>query len=111
MSQLSYIGSFQLDNLVHNRVPFLFLNLGVDITQKYSGEHLRHISAYNVQANLENALQEVLQKNLPTNYAIIVACEDGKLSEQVAYELEKNNFINTFVIKNGFRSVLEAENQ
>lgn len=111
MSQLSYIGNFQLDNLVHNRVPFLFLNLGVDITQKYQGENLRHINAYNVEARVDNALHEVLQKNLPTNFAIVVACDNGTLSEQVAAELEKNNFINTFVIKNGFQAVLKAEDQ
>lgn len=102
------IGYFQFDNLVQGRVGFVFLNFGVHTHDVYPHIFKMHLESRQLQipeGDLRTASTEQILLALshhPKETAIIVLCQDGKRSAEVATALEEAGYINTFFIKGGW---------
>jgi rhodanese-related sulfurtransferase len=102
-SILNEITYFQFDNLIRNRIPFVILNLGVDIKNFYSAAvYQSHLEKLNIPTSKEKALEELTQRNLQKHEAVLVLCPDGKVSAEVVDFLEAAGFTNVFFAKSGF---------
>lgn len=109
MSQeLNQIGYFQFNNLAQSRVPFLLLNLGADLSGWFQGFAREHIERSTLSCAGIEALNEMKQKNVPPEQAVVVLSTDGEEAEEVGHQLEENGYINVYVIRGGLRG-LEAE--
>ncbi len=104
--ELNLIGAFQFDNLILNRIPFLLLNFGTDLSKIYSGVFDLHLQNHVLQTNSENFLNDIKTKNLPPHFAIVVICENGKVSSQAAKQLEQNGFSNVYCVRGGRKELL-----
>lgn len=93
---------FQLENLIDNRVPFLFFAL---LKQKPAScpakvdHYMQHASIVS-EAEME---QQVKTKNKDT--PIVLICEDGKHSRTLAGQMQKKGFTNVFFVAGGLQSI------
>jgi len=109
------IGFFQFDNLVKGRVPFLFVNLNVDTSALYPHIYKMHLERMLLSipdqsiGTMEPAeiVSFIQDQKILAHQAIVLLCEDGKRSEQVACALETANYANVFVIAGGWQKLLE----
>jgi rhodanese-related sulfurtransferase len=110
------IGAFQFDNLVKGRVPFLFVNLGVDTSSIFPHVYKMHLERMQMQVahgelkslSPEDIVAHILSQGKPLSEAIIVLCEDGSQSAAIGAALEAAHFINVFVIEGGWKAVQPA---
>lgn len=106
------IGYFQFDNLVQGRVGFVFLNFGVNTHDVYPHIFKMHLENRLLQlpdTDLKSASTEQILLALahhPKETAIIVLCQDGQRSSEVATALENAGYINTFFIKGGWNQAM-----
>lgn len=102
-SILNEITYFQFDNLIRNRIPFVVLNLGVDLSRFFSIPlYQEHLETQTTVATPETVLSELQNRKVALDDAILVLCEDGAVSAQVVDELETKGFTNVFFAKSGF---------
>lgn len=103
---LNEISYFQFDNLIRNRIPFLILNLGVDLKGFYKIPlYQNHLESQSINTTAESALSELQKLNLPLHNAILVLCPDGVVSGKTVDSLEKQGYTNVFLAKNGFETL------
>lgn len=106
------IGYFQFDNLVKGRVGFVFLNFGVETHTVYPHIFKMHLESRKLelpQGDLKTATMEdilLAMSHYPKDTAVIVLCQDGKKSAEVAEVLEKAGYHNTYFIKGGWDQIL-----
>lgn len=100
---LNEITFFQFDNLIRNRIPFIILNLGVDLKNFYHVPlYQNHLESITLTASPETAVSELQNRKLQSHEAVLVLCADGKTSSRVVDTLEANGFTNVFFAKSGF---------
>ncbi len=103
---LNEISYFQFDNLIRNRIPFVILNLGVDLKNFYKIPlYQTHLESQAINATPETALSELNKLNLPLHNAILVLCSDGRASGKTVDHLEKHGYTNVFLAKDGFQNL------
>lgn len=102
MIDIAQIGFFQFDNLVRGRIPFLLVNLGVDLSVWYKSVEAMHLANYSVNCTEENYLEQVKAKNLPAHFAIVVLDKDGTRAKEIAASLEAAGFLNAHYVRGGF---------
>jgi len=106
------IGYFQFDNLVKGRVGFVFLNFGVETHDVYPHIFKMHLESRALQLPLGDiktaSIEDILlaMAHYPKETAVIVLCQDGKKSAEIATALEEAGFMNTFFIKGGWDQVM-----
>ena len=106
------IGYFQFDNLVKGRIGFVFLNFGVMTHDVYPHVFKMHLESRELQlphgeiktASTPDILAAMSHHSKET--AVIVLCQDGKKSAEIATALEEAGYLNTFFIKGGWDQVL-----
>jgi len=107
MNSFNKIGFYQLDNLVQNRVPFLFLNLSEDISSWYQSIYKMHVETYQVLLKTtEDVMSELKTRQIPKEFAILLVCPDGKLSESLARQLEIKGYTNVYLIDGGYQQMV-----
>lgn len=100
---LNEITFFQFDNLIRNRIPFLILNLGVDLKNFYSLPlYQGHLESQTLSTSLETVIADLKNRKALADDALLVLCADGRVSGQVVDQLEANGYTNVFFAKNGF---------
>ena len=105
-SILNEISFFQFDNLIRNRIPFVILNIGVDLKDFYTQPfYQNHLEALMIPVTKESALVELQNRKIPSHDAILVLCPDGKVSAQIVDALESQGFSNVFFAKSGFEKL------
>ncbi len=100
------IGFFQLDNLINNRVPFLFFNMSESISGWYTSVSKMHLDTYQMlttEAEITNLLSE---KKAPKDHAIVLLCKDGRDSVKICSQLEKSGYTNVYVIDGGYQQIV-----
>ena len=110
--EFNSLGYFQFDNLVRGRIPFLLLNLGVDLSAWYNSVEAMHLNNYNVPVTPSNYIEQVKAKNLPPHFAIVVIDEDGTTAKEIAAALEASGFLNSYYVRGGIKGLAQerAEN-
>ena len=107
------IGYFQFDNLVKGRVPFLFVNFGVDTSATYPHVYTMHLDRALLQvaqdeiSNMspEDIVANIQSQNRPPSEAIVILCDDGVKSLAVGEALENAGYINVVVVDGGWKKV------
>jgi rhodanese-related sulfurtransferase len=107
---INQLGYFQFDNLIQNRVPFILLNLGVNLDHLYSGFWAMHLQNVNTPCTSADAVSKVQEKKVPNHYAVVIIDADGSQSKKLVSTLEKAGFTNTYYVKDGLRG-LDKERQ
>lgn len=111
------IGYFQFDNLVRGRVGFVFLNFGVNTSAVYPHIFKMHLENRLLQlpeGELINASPEQVLSAMtthPKESAIVLLCQDGVRSSEVAKVLESAGFINAFYVHGGWEQLLKEKAQ
>lgn len=111
------IGFFQFDNLVKGRVPFLFVNLNIDTKALYPHIYKMHLERMllnipdrNIEVMEPAEIVSIIQdQKLPAHQAIVILCDNGERSEQIARALEAANYVNVFVIAGGWQKLLTEQ--
>ncbi len=99
------IGYYQFNNLVENRVPFLFLNFSEDISQWYTSIYKLHIETYQVLLNEDQLMKELTERQIPLEFALLLLCPNGELSERLARQLEIKGYSNVYIIQGGLEKM------
>lgn len=102
---LHKIERFQFDNLIKNQIPFLLINLGVQLNKYYSAHELKHIEKHTLQAEKDNYLDYLISKQIPKDQALVVLCKDGKASANLLLEFKKLGYENSYYLNQGENSL------
>lgn len=108
---LNKIGYFQLDNLINNRVPFAFYNMGPSILEWYGSVSRLHLENYQRLLSADEVLADLTARKVPKDFAIVLLCEDGKQSMQLFSELQKESYTNVYVIDGGYQQMVTDRSQ
>lgn len=103
---LNEIGFFQFDNLIRNRIPFVLINLGVDLQGLYKiplyQDHLNGITIKTTAAEVSEILKN---RNHPIHEAILIIAPDNAQSEALVDKLEGEGYANVFYVKDGVQAL------
>ncbi len=102
MTDFIRIGEYQLRNLLHNRVKFLFLDLSVESTVP---EFARELLIGSRKVSASDVMECVRQSGSAFDAPIVLICENGAKSVAAAQELARNSFINVFVVDGGIQAL------
>lgn|GEM_PF-1631511 len=105
------INFYQLDNLINNRVPFLFFNMSESLLSWYSSVSKMHVETYEIMLKENQLIAVLTEKTAPKNYAIVLLCDEGSVSLQLAENLEKLAYTNVYVIDGGYQQMVTERNQ
>lgn len=100
------IGYYQLNNLIENRVPFLFFNLGPDVGPWYKSMQKLHVEAWQVMLDENQIQHELDSRKIPKDFAVLLLCPDGKQSVRIAQDLEKKGYTNVYLIDGGYQQMV-----
>lgn len=103
---LNKIGFYQLDNLINNRVPFLFFNMSESILGWYTSVSKMHLESYEILTVETGIIALLAEKKAPKDYAIVLLCPDGRNSLKLNTELENMGYTNVYVIDGGYRQMV-----
>ncbi|MES2802761.1 MAG: rhodanese-like domain-containing protein [Bdellovibrionota bacterium] len=100
------IGYYQLNNLIENRVPFLFFNFGPDVGPWYKSIQKLHVEAWQVMLDESQIQAELDSRKIPKDFAVLLLCPDGKQSVRIAEDLEKKGYTNVYLIDGGYQQMV-----
>jgi len=105
---LNKIGYYQFDNLINNRVPFLFLNLAQDVSTWYNSIYKMHVETNQIMIQNSDEIINVLnQRQIPKEFAILLLCNTGQQSESLARQLEIKGYTNVYLIDGGYQQMIK----
>lgn len=109
---LNKIGFFQLDNLINNRVPFLFFNMsGNTLSSWYTSLNKMHVDTYEILAEPQQVLAELESRQAPQDYAIVLLCQNGDQSMKTYADLTKKAYTNVYVVDGGYQQMMTDKDQ
>lgn len=109
---LNKINFYQFDNLVRNRVPFLFFNFsGESLVTWYTVLEKMHLQTYEILLGAEALDAELELRRAPRDAAIVLLCPDGKLSLRLYGELAAKGYTNVYVVDGGYRQMVTEKAQ
>ena len=108
---LNKIGYFQLDNLITNRVPFMFYNMGPSISNWYQSVSRMHVENHEQKLDAEAIEGDLMRKKVPLDYAIILLCPDGQISHKLAQKLVQAAYTNVYVVDGGHQQMMTEREQ
>lgn len=91
------IGEYQLQNLIANRVGFLYL----DLRNPSGGANDHALLSGSRPCRADLVLVSVHDAGLKPDAPIVLICENGAKSLVAAETLARNSFINVFVVEGG----------
>ncbi len=103
---LNQIGFYQLDNLIQNRIPFLFLNFAEDISGWYQSIYKLHVETNQVLLKEADLLNELDHRKIPKDFAILLLCPNGQLSTQLSHKLDQLGYTNVYLIDGGYQQLV-----
>lgn len=106
---LNEIGYFQFENLIRNRVPFVLLNLGADLSNFFEGLSQKHLQSVEIQTTETAAIADLKAKNLDKSYAVILICQNGDLSGSFVKAVEGLGYVNVYTIHRGLKGLVEEK--
>src|ERR1700751_1780023 len=105
----NHIGFFQFDNLIRGRVPFILVNLGVDLTSWYKsveGMHLTNVTlAAAPNASGDEIIAQIKGKNLPIHFPVVVIDQNGTQAKELVLKMEAAGFTNAYLVEGGFEGI------
>jgi rhodanese-related sulfurtransferase len=108
---LNKINFFQLDNLINNRVPFMFYNMSTSIADWYNSVNKMHVQNYEKMVQEKDVIADLQNSNAPKEYAVVLLCPDGRTSMKLYAELNKMGFTNVYVVDGGYQQLMTERSQ
>lgn len=108
---LNKINSYQFDNLVSNRVPFLFFNMCESIASWYDHLGKLHIQTYEIVTTDADVMAEISNRFALKDSAIVLMCQNGSTSLKIQNDLQKMAYTNVYVIDGGYQQMMTERNQ
>lgn len=108
MSSPLPIGFFQFDNLVRNRIPFLFLKNAVDVESAFGvmeKMHIRNFSIILEKLDLSHAETALKERHAQKDSPLVVLCEDGVKSLELANKLCEQGYMNVYYVLDGVKGL------
>ena len=99
------IGLFQLENLILTRTRFTFLDLRKNPVRHVSPE-LQAVLDQAVRVPADAAATHLREGQIPPLTPVVLLCEDGQVSGQVARGLELAGYQNVYVVVRGEAGLL-----
>jgi rhodanese-related sulfurtransferase len=103
---LNKISFYQFDNLIKNRIPFMFVNFGADVSIWYESIYKIHIERHQVLTTLDQAENLLAERKIPHDFAILLLCQNGKQSENFAGYLQRNSYTNVYLVDGGIQQMM-----
>ena len=100
------IEMFQLENLINNNISFSVFNLSSNFLVKDGGDFVSSFLKLS-QAGTELEIKEELIQ-MDKSKPVVLICEKGDQSRDLALQLQKEGFINSFFVKGGIISLIES---
>ena len=104
------LGFFQFDNLLRNRVPFALLKSEIDLEPAFGPMEKLHLRTYALSLRsmtLEAALAALKERGTRKEDPIVVLCETGEASRNLAQELAEQDFLNVYFVLDGWKGLQE----
>jgi len=103
---LNEIGEFQFENLIRNRIPFVFINLTPDLPQLFAQSfYQKHLESIEIRTQESSVIDQLKERNHPLHEAILIICENGDRSKQLVSLLEAQGYLNVFFMADGMKSL------
>lgn len=99
------IGLFQLENLMISRSPFLFIDLRESQEQMLPEPLAGYLRAAKL-ARMNEILKFVEGLKISKHQPILLICENGKLAEKAARDLEVTGYSNVYIVAGGVLGLL-----
>lgn len=106
MAEIFEIGYFQLENLTLNQVTFVFFDLRKN-KSPIKDEPLRSMIKPALPFDQDDVSGYLSEKAFDKSTPIVLLCDDGVVSIQLARQLEEFGYKNVNVIENGFVGLLD----
>lgn len=100
---------FQLDNLIRTRTSFIFLTINVDLAPWYGPLERMHLQNFEVKTTEQSALNDLNERKVPKDFAVVVLCETGDISKKIAPALEAEGYKNIYYIGEGYQGLLKEK--
>ncbi len=109
---LNKINFFQLDNLINNRVPFMFYNMSAhSVRDWYQSVSRNHVETYEKLLPEDKILVDIDLNKLPKDYAIVLLCQNGEASLQFSKNLTQLAYTNVYVVDGGYQQMVTERQQ
>lgn len=100
---LTAISFFQFDNLVQNRIPFVFLHDGVETSALYAlSTDRHHLEKWAFTVDFTGAPLDVkaliAEKGLPPSVPVVLASKSGAPPRTWADDVERQGFMNVHAV-------------
>ncbi|MEQ1877673.1 MAG: MFS transporter, partial [Bdellovibrionia bacterium] len=96
-NSVTRIGEYQLQNLMRQRIQFLFVDLRAPGDKPEFPKSLH--------SSIGSIVQDVTANVPDRNFPVVVVCENGSDSASAAEKLVQNSFLNVVVLEGGTRSL------
>lgn len=108
---INTLGFFQLDNLINNRVPFMFYNMSESLAPWYSSVNKLHVQNYEILMSASEIKKDIEAKKTPKDYAIVLLCKDGQQSMEIYNQLAADSYTNVYVVDGGYQQIVTEREQ
>lgn len=113
---LTAISFFQFDNLVQNRIPFVFLHDGVDASALYAlSTDRHHLEKWAFTVDFTQAPVDVkaliAEKGLPISVPVVLASKSGASLQAWAHEVERQGFMNVHAVDRSWDELMTEARQ
>ncbi len=103
---MNKIGFYQFDNLIRNRIPFLLINLGQDISSWYESIFKQHLETQQRRIDSSEIDDLVKTEKIPKEFPILLLCQNGKASIKSYESLQKSGYSNVYLIDGGIQQMM-----
>ncbi len=108
---MNKIGFYQFDNLIRNRIPFLLLNLGQDLSHWYDSIFKQHLSTQQRRIDALEVETTLANEKIPKDFPIVLLCMNGKESQRSYENLIRKGYSNVYLIEGGVQKMLTEKDQ
>ena len=108
---INKLNFYQLDNLINNRVPFMFYNMTESLVSWYSSVNRMHLETYEARLAYEQIINDLTIKKVPKDYAVVLLCHDGTTSLELYKQLDSLSYTNVYVVDGGYQQIVTEREQ
>ena len=103
LEDVETVDLWQLRNLQEQRIPFVFLDLGVSESE----DGLHELLQTSQKVSSKEALEQLEKICTSPEQPVVFICQQGQDSLKVARKAYKSGYINVYVIEGGYRALVE----
>lgn len=89
----------------------MFYNMAPSIADWYSSINRMHLNTYEKNVNENQVIADITENKVPKDYAIVLLCQDGRISLKLYSQLEKMSYTNVYVVDGGYQQIVTERGQ